>query len=95
MSQYSNSPHSDPGILAYTAQMLRSHTCLAISTLLAATCLTGCGLVGVTTATATGAAAEVQQAKQAQQIQQQVQQQLQLDAQQDRARLQQAEKDAQ
>ena len=59
------------------------------------TALTGCGLVGTTAATAAGASAELEQAKQAKQTLQQVQQQLDLDAKQDHARLEQAEKDAQ
>ena len=49
-------------------------------------CLAGCGLVGVTTSTATGASAEVQQAQQAKKMEDQVRDRVQLDVQQQRAR---------
>jgi hypothetical protein len=77
---------------------MRPLTSLAIPMILAACLglsLTGCGLVGTTAATAAGASAEVEQAKQAKQVEDQVRLQLQLDAKQDHARLEQAEKDAQ
>lgn len=70
---------------------MRTLACLA----LIAVCLTGCDLVGTTAATAAGASAEVEQAKQAKQTLDQVQQQLRQDATQDRARLEQSEKDTQ
>jgi hypothetical protein len=79
-----------PAITRLRARYLA--TCVAVCLV---TCLTGCGLVGTTAATAAGASAEVEQAKQAKQLEDQVRQQLQLDAKQDHARLEQAEKDAQ
>jgi hypothetical protein len=67
----------------------------AVTLLLMGLGLSGCHLVGTTAATATGAAAEVKQAQDAQKIEDQVRQQVQLDAQQHREQLTQQEKDAQ
>jgi uncharacterized protein YceK len=64
-------------------------------TLACAACLAGCGLVGVSTSTATGAAAEVEQARQAKQIEDRAKQQAEDAVHQDSARREQAEKDAQ
>jgi hypothetical protein len=69
--------------------MVRSITCLLIVGSLA-----GCDLAGTTASTAAGASAEVEQAKQAKKIEDQVRDQVQLDVQQSRARMEQAEKDA-
>jgi len=70
--------------------MARTIACLLITASLA-----GCGLAGTTASTAVGASAEVEQAKQAKKIEDQVRDQVQLDVQQGRARMEQAEKDAQ
>jgi hypothetical protein len=70
--------------------MFRMTALLALSA-----ALTGCDLVGTTATTAAGASAEVEQAKQAKKIEQQVQDRVQMNMQQDRARTEQAEKDAQ
>jgi hypothetical protein len=75
--------------MIYHAQM-RLHLLLALTA-----CLAGCGLVGTTATTAAGASVELEQAKQAKQIEAQVQQQIQSNAQQDRARIDQVEKDSQ
>ena len=66
-----------------------------IACVLVAASLAGCGLAGTTASTAAGASAEVEQAKQAKKIEDQVRDQVQLDLQQSRARMEQAEKDAQ
>jgi hypothetical protein len=58
-------------------------------------CLAGCGLAGTTAATATGAGAEVEQARQAKQIEDRARQQAEDAVHQDSARREQAEKDAQ
>ena len=55
----------------------------------------GCGLAGTTAGTAVGSAAEVEQARQARQIEDQARQQAQDAVAQDAARRAQAEKDAQ
>jgi hypothetical protein len=60
-----------------------------------ATWLTGCGLAGTAAGTATGAAAEVEQARQAKQIEERARQQAQDAVHQDSARREQTEKDAQ
>lgn len=57
--------------------------------------LSGCGLAGTATGTAAGSAAEVEQARQAKQIEDQARQQAQDAVAQDAARRAQAEKDAQ
>jgi len=69
--------------------MVRTIACLLLSATVA-----GCDLAGTTASTAAAASAEVEQAKQAKKIEDQVRDQVQLDLQQDRARLEQAEKDA-
>jgi hypothetical protein len=58
-------------------------------------CLAGCGLAGTAAGTAAGSAAEVEQARQAKQIEDRARQQAEDAVQQDRARREQAEKDAQ
>jgi hypothetical protein len=63
--------------------------------LLMAAALAGCDLVGTAASTAAGASAEVEQAKQAKKIEDQVRDQVQLDLQQNRAKMEQSEKDAQ
>ena len=70
--------------------MVRMIVCLFVAASLA-----GCDLVGTTASTAAGASAEVEQAKQAKKIEDQVRDQVQLDLQQSRARMEQADKDAQ
>jgi hypothetical protein len=70
--------------------MFRIVALLALSASLA-----GCDLVGTTASTAAGASAEVEQAQQAKKIEQQVQQRVQADMQQDKARIDSSEKDAQ
>jgi hypothetical protein len=76
--------------LIYHAPM-RLHVILALTA-----CLSGCGLVGTAATTAAGASVELEQAKQAKQIEAQVQQQVQSSVQQDRARVDQViEKDSQ
>jgi len=60
-----------------------------------AACLTGCGLAGTATGTAAGSAAELEQARQAKQMEDRAQQQAEAAVQQDSARRAQAEKDAQ
>jgi hypothetical protein len=57
--------------------------------------LSGCGLAGTAAGTAAGSAAEVEQARQAKQIEDRARQQTEDAVQQDRARREQAEKDAQ
>jgi hypothetical protein len=64
--------------------------CFACTTLLC-----GCGLAGTAAGTAAGSAAEVEQARQAKQIEERARQQAEDAVQQDRARREQAEKDAQ
>ena len=61
---------------------------------LACACLAGCGLAGTAVGTAAGSAAEVEQARQAKQIEERARQQAQDAVQQDSARRDQAEKDA-
>jgi hypothetical protein len=70
--------------------MIRPFACLVLVLSLA-----GCDLVGTTAATTAGASAEVEQAKQAKKIEDQVRDQVQLDVQGSRAKIDQAEKDAQ
>jgi hypothetical protein len=65
------------------------------SGLLYSAVLTGCGLAGTATGTAAGSAAEVEQARQAKQIEAQAQQRLDEARHADDARRTQAEKDAQ
>jgi hypothetical protein len=69
-----------------------SMVCCAIS---CAMVLSGCGLAGTATGTAAGSAAEVEQARQAKQIEAQAQQRLDDARHADDARRNQAEKDAQ
>jgi hypothetical protein len=64
-------------------------------TLACASSLVGCGLAGTAAGTATGAAAEVEQARQAKQIEDRARQQTEAAVQQDAARRAQAEKDSQ
>jgi uncharacterized protein YceK len=68
----------------------RHLTCL----LMLAALLSGCGLAGTATGTAAGSAAEVEQARQAKQIEAQAQQRLDDARRADDARRTQAEKDA-
>jgi len=63
--------------------------------LISGVCLAGCGLAGTAAGTAAGSAAEVEQARQAKQIEEQARQQAQDAVAQDAARRAQAEKDAQ
>jgi hypothetical protein len=65
------------------------------SLLLIGALLSGCGLAGTATGTAAGSAAEVEQARQAKQIEAQAQQRLDDARRADDARRNQAEKDAQ
>src|ERR1700733_13133897 len=65
-----------------------------VLSLACAGCLAGGGLAGPATSTATGAAAEAEQARQAKQIEERARQQAQDAVQQDNARREQAEKDA-
>jgi hypothetical protein len=65
------------------------------SLLLIGALLSGCGLAGTATGTAAGSAAEVEQARQAKQIEAQAQQRLDDARHADDARRNQAEKDAQ
>ena len=67
----------------------------ALLSVVCACCLAGCGLAGTATGTAAGSAAEVEQARQAKQIEDRARQQAEDAVQQDRARREQAEKDAQ
>jgi hypothetical protein len=57
--------------------------------------LCGCGLAGTAAGTAAGSAAELEQARQARQIEDRARQQAEAAVQQDRAHREQAEKDAQ
>jgi hypothetical protein len=57
--------------------------------------LAGCGLAGTATGTAAGSAAEVEQARQAKQMEDRARQQAEDAVRQDRAHREQAEKDAQ
>jgi len=57
--------------------------------------LCGCGLAGTAAGTAAGSAAEVEQARQARQMEDRARQQAEAAVQQDRAHREQAEKDAQ
>jgi hypothetical protein len=68
---------------------------IACCTILYAVVLSACGLAGTATGTAAGAAAEVEQARQAKQIEAQAQQRLDDARQAADARRTQAEKDAQ
>lgn len=79
-----------PARMVYHPGMFRLIALFALSATLA-----GCDLVGTTAATAAGASAEVKQAQQAKKIEQQVQDSVQMDMQRDRARAEQAEKEAQ
>jgi hypothetical protein len=71
----------------YVKHMLLYLACAAL--------LCGCGLAGTATGTAAGSAAEMEQARQAKQIEDRARQQAEAGVQQDRARREQAEKDAQ
>jgi hypothetical protein len=68
---------------------------IACFTILSAVTLSACGLAGTATGTAAGSAAEVEQARQAKQIEAQAQQRLDDARRADDARRNQAEKDAQ
>jgi hypothetical protein len=68
---------------------------LLLLSLACAACLSGCGLGGTAVATGAGSAAEVEQARQAKQIENRVRQQVDDAMHQDSARRDQAEKDAQ
>jgi Ni/Co efflux regulator RcnB len=70
--------------------MKRILLCLACAALLC-----GCGLAGTATGTAAGSAAEVEQARQAKQMEDRARQQAEDAVRQDRAHREQAEKDAQ
>jgi hypothetical protein len=75
--------------------MKGSHIQTALLSLACATSLASCGLAGTAAGTAAGSAAEVEQARQAKQIEDQARQQAQGAVAQDAARRAQAEKDAQ
>jgi hypothetical protein len=68
---------------------------ILLLSLACAACLWGCGLGGTAAATAAGSTAEVEQARQAKQIENQVRQQVDDAVHQDTARRNEAEKDAQ